>query len=78
MPPRGQFSYADLYQKIVDRRKLEFKDSGLDDGEGDAELYIEYRDEENGEYFRIEGDEDLEIALERNEKLTLAVRGVGS
>jgi bud emergence protein 1 len=78
MLPRGQFNYADLYQKIVDRRKLEFKDSGLEDGEGEVELYIEYRDEENGEYFRIEGDEDLEIALERNEKLTLAVRVAGS
>jgi bud emergence protein 1 len=50
----------------------------LEDGEGEVELYIEYRDEENGEYFRIEGDEDLEIALERNEKLTLAVRVAGS
>jgi len=76
MPPRGQFNYADLYQKIVDRRKLEFKDSGAEDTEVD--LDIEYRDEENGEYYRLEGDEDLEISVERNEKLTLAVRVAGS
>jgi bud emergence protein 1 len=76
MPPRGQFNYADLYQKIVDRRKLEFKDSGNGE-DGELELEIEYRDEENGEYFRIEGDEDLEVGVERNEKLTLAVRVAG-
>ena len=72
MPPRGQLNFADLYQKIVDRRKLEFKD------EAEVELDIEYRDEENGEYYRLEGDEDLEISVERNEKLTLAVRVAGS
>jgi bud emergence protein 1 len=76
MPPRGQFNYADLYQKIVDRRKLEFKDSSAEEAE--VELDIEYRDEENGEYYRLEGDEDLEIGVERNEKLTLAVRVAGS
>ena len=72
MPPRGQFNFGDLYQKIVDRRKLEFKD------EAEVDLDIEYRDEENGEYYRLEGDEDLEISVERNEKLTLAVRVAGS
>lgn len=77
MSPRGQFNYSDLYQKIVDRRKLEFKDSGNGE-EAEPELDIEYRDEENGEYYRLEGDEDLEIAVERNEKLTLAVRVAGS
>lgn len=77
MPPRGQFNYADLYQKIVDRRKLEFKDNGGAE-EAEADLDIEYRDEENGEYYRLEGDEDMEIAVERNEKLTLAVRVAGS
>lgn len=77
MPPRGQFNFADLYQKIVDRRKLEFKDSGEGEGE-DVALEIEYRDEEGGEYYRIEGEEDFEIAVERNEKLTLAVRLAGT
>ena len=77
MPPRGQFNFADLYQKIVDRRKLEFKDSGEGDGD-DVALEIEYRDEEGGEYYRIEGEEDFEIAVERNEKLTLAVRLAGT
>ena len=74
MPPRGQFSYDQLYAKIVERRRLEYKgqDQNLE------ELEIEYRDEKDGEYYRLEGDEDLEIGLERNEKLTLAVRAAGS
>ena len=77
MPPRGQFSFEQLYQKIAERRKLEF--TGQDGGEGDEEgLDIEYRDEKDGEYYRLEGDDDLDIAVERNEKLTLAVRATGS
>ncbi|KAK3704687.1 bud emergence protein 1 [Vermiconidia calcicola] len=70
MPPRGQFGYEQLYQKIVERRRLEYK--GQDQTDGDLE--IEYRDEKDGEYYRLEGDDDLDIAVERNEKLTLAVR----
>ena len=74
MPPRGQFSFDQLYAKIVERRRLEYKgqDQQLED------LEIEYRDEKDGEYYRLEGDEDLEIGLERNDKLTLAVRAAGS
>ncbi|KAI6876714.1 hypothetical protein KC338_g161 [Hortaea werneckii] len=53
---------------IVERRRLEYK--GQD--QNDEDLDIEYRDEKDGEYYRLEGDEDLEIAVERNEKLTLA------
>ncbi|KAK4893614.1 bud emergence protein 1 [Elasticomyces elasticus] len=74
MPPRGQFSYEELYRKIVERRRLEYKAQD----QSDEDLDIEYRDEKEGEYYRMEGDEDLEIALERNEKLTLAVRAAGS
>lgn len=74
MPPRGQFGFEQLYQKIVERRRLEYK--GQDQNEG--ELDIEYRDEKDGEYYRLEGDEDLDIAVERNEKLTLAVRAASS
>lgn len=70
MPPRGQFTLSQLYQRIVERRRLEYKgQDSLDDP-----LEIEYRDDKDGEYYKIEGDEDLDIALERNEKLTLAVR----
>nr|OQO28825.1 hypothetical protein B0A51_05238 [Rachicladosporium sp. CCFEE 5018] len=72
LPPRGQFDFASLYQRIVERRKLEFR------GAGEEVLEIEYRDERDGEYYRLEGDEDLDIAVERNEKLTLAVRAAGS
>ncbi|KAF2163895.1 hypothetical protein M409DRAFT_25673 [Zasmidium cellare ATCC 36951] len=74
MAPRGQFSFDDLYRKIVERRKLEYK--GQD--QNDEILDIEYRDEKDGEYYRLEGDEDLDIAVERNEKLTLAVRAASS
>lgn len=74
MAPRGQFSFGDLHKKIVERRRLEFRGEGQDD----ENLDIEYRDEKDGEYYRLEGDEDLDIAVERNEKLTLAVRAAGS
>ena len=74
MPPRGQFTHDELYRKIVERRRLEYK--GQD--QNDEALDIEYRDEKDGEYYRLEGDEDLDIAVERNEKLTLAVRAANS
>ncbi|EGP88082.1 unnamed protein product [Zymoseptoria tritici ST99CH_1A5] len=74
MAPRGQFTYDELHKKIVERRKLEYKGQDQDD----EDLDIEYRDEKDGEYYRLEGDEDLDIAVERNEKLTLAVRAAGS
>ena len=74
MPPRGQFGFEQLYQKIVERRRLEYK--GQD--QSDEDLEIEYRDEKDGEYYRLEGDEDLDVAVERNEKLTLAVRAARS
>ena len=70
MPARGQFGFEELYHKIVERRRLEFKGQDQDHDS----LDIEYRDEKDGEYYRLEGDEDLDIALERNDKLTLAVR----
>ncbi|KAK0935910.1 bud emergence protein 1 [Friedmanniomyces endolithicus] len=78
MPARGHFSYEELYRKIVERRRLEYKVLSGGGGEEGEELEIEYRDEKEGEYYRMEGEEDLEIALERNEKLTLAVRAAGS
>lgn len=74
MPPRGQFNHSQLLQKIRERRRLEYKG---EDPES-SELDVEYRDAGDGEYYRIDGDEDLEIALERNDKLTLAVRNARS
>jgi bud emergence protein 1 len=41
--------------------------------EKDQELIVEYRDEMEGEYYPIENDEDLHIAVERNPKLSLSV-----
>ncbi|KAF2275618.1 uncharacterized protein EI97DRAFT_378743, partial [Westerdykella ornata] len=61
--------WADLYQKLKERRALEKPDEG-DPGE----LYVDYRDEIEGRYYPIENDEDLMIAVERNPKLTLSVR----
>ncbi|PNS16348.1 Protein scd2/ral3 [Sphaceloma murrayae] len=85
MPPKGNFQFADLYRKIVERRKLEFnpkKDSGQEDNggsdgaAGEPLLEIEYRDERDGEYYKLADDEELGTALETNEKLTLVVREV--
>ena len=74
MPPRGQFTLEQLLQKVKERRQLEYK--GQDHAGEDIE--VEYRDATTEEYYRLEGDEDLDVALERNEKLTLAVRTAGS
>lgn len=86
MPPKGSFRFPDLYRKIVERRRLEYnskKDSGMEDNGGangangdDPVLEIEYRDERDGEYYKLADDEELVTALETNEKLTLVVREV--
>ncbi|KAF2264026.1 hypothetical protein CC78DRAFT_602691 [Lojkania enalia] len=60
--------FMDLYTKLKERRALEKPD------EGAVELLVEYRDEIEGQYYPIENDEDLAIAVERNPKLTLAVQ----
>ncbi|KAH6612003.1 hypothetical protein C7974DRAFT_406804 [Boeremia exigua] len=59
--------YADLYNKLRERRRLERPN------EPDEDLNVEYRDEMEGAFFPIENDEDLQIAVERNPKLTLSV-----
>lgn len=59
--------YVDLYNKLKERRRLEKP------GEPDEDLTVEYRDEMEGTFFPIENDEDLQIAVERNPKLTLSV-----
>ncbi|KAI8931169.1 hypothetical protein NX059_011521 [Plenodomus lindquistii] len=59
--------YTDLYNKLVERRKMERP------GEEEEELTVEYRDEQEGYFYPIENDEDLAIAVERNPKLTLSV-----
>ncbi|KAI9654518.1 MAG: bud emergence protein 1 [Bathelium mastoideum] len=67
MPP--QFSYEDLRRKLEERRRMEGGGQGLDDGE----MAIDYKDDTDGEYYRIENDNDLVMALERCPKLTLMV-----
>lgn len=59
--------FADLYTKLKERRALEKPDEGAED------LIVEYRDEIEGKFYPIENDEDLQIAVERNPKLTLSV-----
>lgn len=72
MPPAGQFNLDTLWSKVLERRRLEFKDRPQDD---EDRLDMEYRDEGSGEYYRIEGEEDFAIAIAAHpEKLTIAVR----
>ncbi|KAJ8116774.1 hypothetical protein OPT61_g1880 [Boeremia exigua] len=59
--------FNDLYNKLRERRRLEKPN------EPDQDLIVEYRDEMEGTFFPIENDEDLQIAVERNPKLTLSV-----
>lgn len=59
--------YVDLYNKLKERRQMERP------GEPEEELMVEYRDEIEGHFYPIENDEDLQIAVERNPKLTLSV-----
>jgi bud emergence protein 1 len=59
--------FADLYTKLKERRQMERP------GEPEEELMVEYRDEIEGSFYPIENDVDLQIAVERNPKLTLSV-----
>jgi bud emergence protein 1 len=59
--------FVDLYTKLKERRQMERP------GEPEEELMVEYRDEIEGHFYPIENDEDLQIAVERNPKLTLSV-----
>jgi len=60
--------FIDLYNKLKERRALERPEESADE-----ELAVEYRDEIEGQFYPIENDEDLAIAVERNPKLTLSV-----
>lgn len=59
--------YTDLYAKLKERRDMDKPE------ERNEELFIEYRDETEGQYYPIENDEDLEIAVKRNPKLVMSV-----
>ncbi|KAF2423786.1 hypothetical protein EJ08DRAFT_422545 [Tothia fuscella] len=71
MPP--QFKYDDLYKKLKERRALERIES---DGKDPDQVMLEimYRDEAESRLCPIQSDQDLKVALERNERLTLNVR----
>lgn len=70
LPP--DYNYADLNAKLRERWALEQQ---VDRVEAESvELTVEYKDEHTQAFYRIEGDEDLSIARQRNEpKLTLRV-----
>jgi bud emergence protein 1 len=84
MPPPGQFSFAELYKKLKERRALE----GLPDGNGggnggvgggqggsgDVELEVAFRDENMGHLVPIRNDQELQSCLDRGERFTLSVR----
>ena len=63
----SSLKYTDLYNKLKERRAVEHPE------ERNEELIVEYRDEMEGQYYPIENDEDLAIAVERNPKLSLSV-----
>lgn len=68
MPP--QFTYPQLMQKLKERRALERL-------EGGEELEVEYKDEQEGRWFRLGGEEELRVCIERNaERMVLGVKAV--
>lgn len=68
------FRFYDLVQKLRDRWSLE---PSVDKQEAQrVNFAIEYRDEPSQQFYRIESDQDLALAKERNEKLTLRVAAV--
>jgi bud emergence protein 1 len=71
MPP--QFRYDELYKKLKDRRALERIDGDVKDPDN-VVLEVMYRDEGESRLFPIRNDEELKVAMERNERLTLNVR----
>jgi bud emergence protein 1 len=71
MPP--QFSHRDLYRKLKERRALE-RFEGEDEN---TELEVEYKDEVEGRWFPLRGEEELRVGLERNaDRFVLGVRAV--
>ena len=68
--PSG-FTYDDLVLKLRDRYRLEADvDAQV---AAAAQFAIEYKDEGSQAIWRIAGEEDLAVAKERNEKLSLKV-----
>lgn len=83
MPAKGTFKFADMYKKILERRRLEYTSKKAPEGANgaagaDPNLEIEYRDERDGEYYKLSDDDELTAALETNDKLTLVVREIAS
>jgi len=70
LPP--DYNYSDLISKLRERWALEQQVDRVD--AETVNLTIEYKDEHTQAFYRIEGEEDLSIARQRNEpKLTLRV-----
>ena len=68
----GSYSYADLVQKLRERYSTE---PNMDPGAAsDMSFHIAYKDEPTGgEFFDMKSDDDLRMAQDRNDKLTLRV-----
>lgn len=60
----SDIKFQQLKDKVRDRLKLE------------DEIMIQYKDEANAGYAEMLSDHDLDVAIERNPKLTLYVRYV--
>ncbi|KAF2395746.1 hypothetical protein EJ06DRAFT_560439 [Trichodelitschia bisporula] len=65
----AQFRYSDLYKKLKERRALE-KLSGPGD---DPDLEVLWK-RDDGQVMRLESDDDLGVALENTNRLTLSVK----
>ncbi|KAH0374133.1 hypothetical protein KCU84_g3609, partial [Aureobasidium melanogenum] len=72
LPPRGAFTFDDLYRKILERRRLEYGEA--DPRSEETELDIEVRNERTGDYTPLINDETLEDAIQQNEKMMLVVQ----
>lgn len=57
----SDISFTQLKEKLLDRLKLE------------EEIVVQYKDEQTGGYAEILSDNDLDVAVQRNPKLSLYV-----
>lgn len=70
----SNYVFSDLVAKLKERWLLE---PGIDrTNPDDVHFNIDYKDEPTQTYFPISGDEELDVARERNDKLTLRVNPV--
>lgn len=59
------------YQQLKDKLKDRFK---IGQGDGEQDFMLQYKDDPSGGYAELLSDRDLDVALQRNPKLTLVIR----